>query len=180
MRITGTSKVISTLALVGALWLPGLASAQSKMGIIDFRAALQNTAEFKKKVEALEAEFKPRQDELQRLSLELQEIQAKLQSAQPAEAARLQAEGQAKQREAQRLNEDLQEDVQYKQEDMLRGAAQRMRDVITKIAGERGIDAVISIAALADPFEGRVMHLNTAIDLTDAATAAYDQAHPAQ
>ena len=168
------------LVLAGALWMPSMASAQSKIGVIDFRGALQNTAEFKKKVDALQAVFKPRQDELQRLSMELQDIQTKLQNATPQDAAQLQADGQAKQREAQRLNEDLQADVQYEQEDMLRGAAQRMRDVISKVAAEKGLDAVISMEALADPFEGRVMHLNAAMDLTDAASAAYDVAHPAK
>lgn len=180
MRMTRTRTVFSTLVLVGALWLPSMAPAQSKIGIVDFRGALQNTAEFKKKLEALEAEFKPRQDELQRLSRELQEIQTQLQSAQPQDGARLQADGQAKQREAQRLNEDLQADVRYEQEDMLRGAAQRMRDVIAKIAGEKSLEAVISAEALIDPFEGRVMYVDAAIDLTNAATAAYDLAHPLQ
>jgi Skp family chaperone for outer membrane proteins len=172
--------LFSTLVLVGALLLPSAASAQSKMGIIDFRAALQNTAELKKKVEALAAVLKPRQDELQRLSQELQSIQGQLQGAQPQDAARLQADFQDKQRQAQRLQEDLQADSQYRQEDVLRGAAQRMRDVISKLAAERGMDAVISVAALGDPFEGRLMYMNTSIDLTDAATAAYDQAHPVQ
>jgi len=180
MRMTRTTKMFSTLVLAAGLWLPCVASAQSKLGVIDFRAALQNTAEFKKKVDAMQAVFAPRQNELQRLSQELQEIQTKMQTAQPQDAAQLQAEGQAKQREAQRLNEDLEADVQYEQEDMLRGASQRMRDVISKIATAKGLDAVISVAALADPFEGRVMHLNKAIDLTDDATAAYDQAHPVQ
>lgn len=180
MRMTRTTKIVSTLVLGAALWLPSVASAQSKVGVIDFRAALQNTAEFKKKAEALQAVFEPRQNQLQRLSRELQDLQAKIQSAQPEDAARLQADGQTKQKEAQRLNEDLEADVQYEQEDMLRGAAQRMRDVISKIATAKGLDVVISVAALADPFEGRVMHLNTAIDMTDEATAAYDQAHPVQ
>ena len=180
MRMTQKRMLFSTLVLVGALCLPSAASAQGKTGVIDFRGALQNTAEVQKKLEALEADFKPRQEELQRLSRELQEIQAQLQSAQPQDAARLQADGQTKQRQAQRLSEDLQADLQYKQEDLLRGAAQRMRDVISKLAAERGLDAIISIAALYDPFEGRIMHLNPSIDLTDTATAAYDQAHPAQ
>ena len=179
MRMTRNKSLVATMAVLGALCLPFAASAQSKVGAVDFRLALQQTAEFKKAVQGLEAEFKPRQDELQQLSQALAEIQKKLQTAQPQEAAALQAEGQEKQRQAQRLNEDLQADLQYEQEDLLRGAAQRMREVIAKLAQERGLDLVVSGAALVDPFEGRLMYMNSAVDLTDAATAAYDQAHPA-
>jgi len=177
--MTRRKSIVATMAVLGALCLPFVASAQTKVGAIDFRLALQQTAEFKKAVQGLETEFKPRQDELQQLSQDLAGIQQQLQG-QPQNAAALQAEGQEKQRQAQRLNEDLQADLKYEQEDLLRGAAQRMRDVIAKIAQEKGLDVVISGAALVDPFEGRLMYLSAAIDLTEAATAAYDLAYPAQ
>ena len=180
MRMTRMKSLVLTMAAVGAFCLPVVVSAQTKIGTIDFRRALQNTAEFKEALKALEAEFKPRQDELQRLSQELAEIQKRLQTVQPQQAAQLQLEGQAKQRQAQRANEDLQSDLQYEQEDILRSSARRMREVLAKLAEEKGLDVVFSAAALVDPFEGRLIHLNSAIDLTDAATAAYDQAHPVQ
>lgn len=180
MRMTRMKSLVLTMAAVGVLCLPVVVSAQTKIGTIDFRTALQNTAEFKKALQSLQAEFKPRQDELQRLSQELAEIQKQMQTAQPQEAARLQQEGQTKQRQAQRVNEDLQADLQYEQEDILRNSAQRMRDVIAKLAEEKGLDVVFSSAALVDPFEGRLLYLNSGLDLTSAATAAYDAAHPVQ
>jgi len=180
MRMTRMKSLVLIMAAVSAFILPVVVCAQTKIGTIDFRTALQNTAEFKKAVQSLEAEFKPRRDELQQLSQELAEIQKKLQTAQPQEAAQLQQEGQIKQRQAQRINEDLQADVQYEQEDILRNSAQRMRGVIAKLAEEKGLDVVFSAAALVDPFEGRLLYLNSALDLTSAATAAYDEAHPAQ
>jgi len=180
MRMTRKKLLVATMAVLGALCPPFVASAQTKVGAIDFRLALQQTAEFKKAVQALETEFKPRQDELQQLSRDLATIQQQLETAQPQDVAALQADGQEKQRRAQRLNEDLQSDLQYEQEDLLRGAAQRMRDVIVKLAQEKSLDVVISGAALVDPFEGRLMYLSSTIDLTEAATAAYDLAYPAQ
>ena len=180
MRMTRMRSLVLTMAAVSAFSLPVVVSAQTKIGTIDFRTALQNTAEFKKALQSLEAEFKPRQDELQQLSQELAEIQKKMQTVPPQEAAQLQLEGQTKQRQAQRINEDLQSDLQYEQEDILRNSAQRMREVIAKLAEEKGLDIVFSGAALVDPFEGRLLYLNSALDLTIASTAAYDEAHPAQ
>lgn len=179
MRMIRKKSLVATMALLGALCIPFAASAQTKVGTIDFRLALQQTAEFKKAVQGLEAEFKPRQDELQQLSQDLASIQQQLQG-QPQNGAELQAEGEEKQRQAQRLNEDLQADLKYEQDDLLRGAATRMREVIAKIAQEKSLDVVISGAALVDPFEGRLMYLSPTIDLTAAATAAYDLAYPAQ
>ena len=67
------------MAALCAVALPQQAAAQTKVAVVDFQTALLNTAEIQKKAAELEAKYKPRQDEIEQLSQELQEIQAKLQ-----------------------------------------------------------------------------------------------------
>ena len=157
--------------LAASFAAPAQLAAQSKIGVIDFQKALLDTADMQAEAAKLEAEFKPRQDELEAVSNELQQIQVKLQSASPEEAARLQAEGAAKQREAQRLTEDLQSEVDYRREGVLQKGAQRMREVLDKLRGEQSYDLIVDASA--------AYTFNPALDITSEATAAYDAAYPA-
>lgn len=159
---------IAPIALLGALAAPAV--AQSSMAVLDFQAALTDTAEIKKEAEKLEAKYGPKRQRLESLSQELQDIQAKLQSATGQAALDLQADGQRKQREAQRLNEDLQADIEFDRNAILQRAGQRMRDVINALAAERGYDLIVDVQS--------VFFRKDALDITPAVTAAYDAKHP--
>lgn len=155
-----------------ALSLSAPLSAQSKIGVVDFQQALLATADMQKQAAGLEAKYKPRQEELDQLAGELQQIQQQLQSATGTQAQQLQADGARKQREAQRLSEDLQSEVDFERERILQGGAQRMREVLETLRNDQGLDLLVDV--------GSVISFNSALDLTSAATAAYDAAHPAQ
>ena len=154
-----------------ALSLTSTLAAQSKVGVVDFQQALLATADMQKQATALEAKFKPRQEEMDTLARELQEIQGKLQTASGAEAAQLQNEGARKQREAQRLGEDLQSEVDFERDSILQGGAARMREVLEALRAERGLELLVDVSS--------VISFDSALDLTSAATAAYDAKHPA-
>ena len=68
---------IAVLALVSA----PAASAQMKVGVINFQRAMSETAEIKKAQADLEKKFKPRQDALDKLQRELSDIQTQLQAS---------------------------------------------------------------------------------------------------
>lgn len=158
-------------AALCAVALPQQAAAQTKVAVVDFQTALLNTAEIQKKAAELEAKYKPRQDEIEQLSQELQEIQTKLQSAAADQAQSIQAEGERKQRRAQRLSEDLQSDVEFDRQGILAAAGSQMRAVIQALRTEKEVDLIVDISG--------VLAFDAAIDLTQAATAAYDAKHPA-
>ena len=164
---------LKTLRLVAlaALALAAPLAAQTKIGVVDFQQALLATADMQKQAGNLEAKFKSRQEELDRLAAELQQIQTQLQSATGQQAVQLQNDGARKQREAQRLSEDLQSEVDFERDRILQGGAQKMRDVLQKLREEKALDLIVDISS--------VISFNTALDLTGAATAAYDTAHPA-
>ncbi len=153
-----------------ALTLSSPLAAQTTVGVINFQQALLATADMQKKAAALETQFKPRQEKLDAIAVELREIQTKLQSATAQAAAQLQADGTRKQREAQRLSEDLQAEIDFERERILQAGAQRMRAVLDALRVEKGMDMLVEA--------GTVLAVDLSLDLTEAATAAYDAAHP--
>lgn len=150
-----------------------VASAQTRLAVCNFQSALLETAEIKKAQADLEAKYKPRQAQGERLQKELQDIQQQLQNAdklRPEVAANLQQSGQRKQRELQRLSDDLNADVERDRQDILQRSQQRMQDIIRKLGEEKGVDGVVEA--------GTMIFFKPALDITKEATAAYDKAHP--
>jgi len=162
--------------------IPGLillltpAFAQTKVGVVNFQRALLETAEIRKASAELEAKFKPRQAELEKIRKEIEDIQQKLQSLAgkltPQAESEMNFQLQRKQRDFQRLSEDLQSDVDEERNEILTRAGQRMRDVINKLAEEKGLDVIIDA--------GNTLFFKAALDLTQEAIAAYDKAFPAK
>ncbi len=162
------------LVCATGLLSPSTASAQFKVGVINLQRAVLGTEEIKKASNEMQAKFKPRQDALDKLQKEMADIQAKLQSPQlpPVQQTDLTAEGQRKQREAQRITEDLQADVERDRNDILQRAAQRMGEVVKKMADEKGLDLVVDTT--------NAVFFKPALEITEEAIAAYDKTFPAK
>jgi outer membrane protein len=154
--------------------LASLASAQMKVGVVNSQKALLDTDELKKASAALEAKFKPKQDELLKLQNDLQSIQQQLASGKLNQQAMadLQLQGQRKQRDAQRLSDDTQAEFDRDRQDVLAKAADKMTAVIKKLAEDKAIDVVMDVTA--------TIYVKPALDLTADATAAYNKANPAK
>src|SRR5262245_1725506 len=105
---------MSRFTLPSLFLLACVASAQMKVGVINFQRAVLTTEEMKKASNELQAKYKPKQDQLDKLQKDLADIQAKLQDPKTPQnvGAELQVEGQRKQREAQRITEDVQGDAE--------------------------------------------------------------------
>ena len=151
-----------------------VASAQVKVAVINTQKALADTDELKKASAAVEAKYKPRQDEMTKLQADLQSIEQQLNSGKLNQqaAADLQAQGTRKQRDAQRLQDDLQADFDRDRQEILGKASQKMQAVITKLAEEKGMDVIID--------SSQTLFFKPALDLTTDATTAYNKANPAK
>ena len=163
------------LAALGAgLVLPARAPAQVKVGIINMQRAVLGTDEIKKASADMQAKFKPRQDQLDKLQKDMADIQSKLQTQQmpPAAQADLTAEGQRKQREAQRISEDLQADVERERTDILQRASSRMAEVVKKLAEDKGLDVIVDTTT--------TVFYKPALEVTEEAMAAYNKTYPAK
>ena len=169
----------SSLALAvcaaGLFSIPS-AMAQTKVGVVSLQKAILETAEIKKANNEMQAKYKKRQDELDKASRELSDIQTQLQAAQgklsAAGEADLTARGQRKEREAKRLEEDLRADVERDRNDILTRAQQRMLEIVKKVSDEKGLDCVVEASA--------VITFKPALDITTDVVASYDKAYPAK
>ena len=170
LGLRGLSRlVVLSLPLLAAC----AASAQVKVAIVDAQGALAATAEVKKIQTDLEAKYKARNDEYQRLQKELQAIQAQLSLGDkltPQAQSDLTVQSTRKQREWQRVGEDLQADVDRERNDILTKTSAKLKQVIEKMAAEKGFDLVVDAAD--------TVYFKPALDITKEVTAAYDKANP--
>ena len=162
-------KFLAVLILATIASLP--LSAQTKFGLVDFQTAMLATKEMQAEAAKMEAEFKPQQDALTKLTDEMQALQQRIVAATDAQQqAQLQAEGAAMQRRFDRMREDMQSAIDFRREGVLQKGAARMREILEKLRVEKGLDAVIDTSS--------IYVYNPAMDLTTEATAAYDAAYP--
>ncbi len=169
-RSMATRAALLCLALAP---LATVASAQLKVAVVNVQQAMLDSDDLKKVSAQLEAKFKPRQDELQKMQSELQSIQQQVNSGKLSQQglADMQVQGQRKQRDAQRLSDDLQQEFDHDRQDILAKAAQRMQEVVKKLAEERGYDMVVDVS--------QTLYFKPALDITPDALAAYNKAYPA-
>jgi outer membrane protein len=167
----GLRLAMACLALV-SLSKAGL--SQTKVAIVSMQRAVLGCAEIKKASAEMETKYKPRQQEMEKLQRELAGIQQQLQTnagkLTPAAEAELNAQGQHKQRELQRMDDDLKADVTAERNDILGNTGRKMREVVHKLAEDKGLDVVVD--------EQSTLFFKPALDLTAEAITAYDKAYP--
>ncbi len=147
--------------------------AQTKAAVVNLQAAVFGTAEAKKADADMQARFKPRQDELQNLSKEIDSLSARIQSGKltPQEENDVTTLGKRRQTELQRKQDDYNADAQAFRDEVVQKMGAKMQAVVKKLAEEKGYDLVLE-ASTAIYFKG-------AMDITNDAIAAYDKANPA-
>jgi outer membrane protein len=154
--------------------LSQIASAQVKVAVVNLQDAVFKSAEILKADAEMQARFKPRQDEITRVTAEGNDLVAKGNAGQgkmtELALADIQAQIQRKQRDLQRLQEDLNADVERDRNEVLTKASQKMGDVVKKLAEEKGFDLVVDSST--------TLYFKTALDLTADAIAAYNKAYP--
>ena len=162
------------LVLMAALSVTASYAQTLKVAIISGQKAVSDTQEFKKAQAAIEAKFGPRQQEVQQLSGQLEQIQQQLRAPNVTQEQEQQLtyQGQQKQKQLQRLNEDLQADFNRERADVLGRVGPRMQEVIKKLAEAKGLDVVIDLS--------NTLYVKPALDITAEATAAYDKEYPAK
>ena len=168
--------VLRPLVVCSALFtIAQLATAQTKVAVINLQKAVFDTAEIKKANVEMQATLKPRQDQANKLQQEIADIAKRLQT----DAAKLtdQAtfdlnnEGKRKQVEVQRINEDLQADADRLRQEILSKSSEKMQEIVKKLAEEKGLDLVVDTQV--------ALYFKPVMEITGEATAAYDKAYPA-
>jgi outer membrane protein len=180
---------VAVAALVTAMVVPAAAWAQTgaarttdpvpnKIGVLNMQVAITSTQEGKQDAGLLQAKFLPRQQELQNLTKQIQEIDTRLQTASntlsDAEKYRLADEGQSLQRELKRKQQEAQEDYQDAQDDMINQLGRKLMTVLDKYSSENGYAVVIDTSSQQTP----VIYAANGVNITEDIVKLYDQTYP--
>lgn len=161
----------------GGAAAPAAAAGPLKVGVLDVRQAIVNTAEGKQAQAELQSQFTPRQTELENLRRQIQDIQTRLQTGERTlsdeEKARLQRQGEVLSRRFQRLQDDLREEAQAADQEVFERIGRKMRDVLDRYSRENAFTVVFDVSSGAG-----IVYVNNSIDVTQDIIRLYDQAFP--
>jgi outer membrane protein len=179
--------VVGALALSATMNLPIVlaqsagspaATAPSKVGILDVRQAIGNTAEGKQAAAELQSRYAPRQAELDAIRKQIDDIQNRLQTGQRTlsddEKRRLSIEADRLSRLGQRKQESLREDLQDEEQDLLQRIGPKMREVVDRYARENAIALILDSSSQTSG----IVYMSNAIDITQDIIRLYDAAYP--
>jgi len=170
----------ATLCLLGtAVYGQGAAAAPAgKIAVLNVRQAIVTTAEGKQASAELQSQFAPRQNELEGLNKQINDLRQQLAANQTTwsdeQKAKAQTQGQRLAAQLDRKNNELQEDVNAAQADVVDRIGRKMMDVLDRYARENGFTAVFDSSAQNSP----IIYASNSIDVTQEIIRLYDQQHP--
>lgn len=175
---------LSTFCMLGiaAVRAQGTASAGSatgsKVGVINVRQAIVTTSEGKQASAELQSQFAPRQNELEGLNKQINDLRQRLSAGgstlSDEEKQRLTVQGQRLTAQLERKQNELQEDVNTAQADVVDKIGRKMMDVLDRYARENGYVAIFDSSAQNSP----ILYASNNIDVTQEIIKLYDQAYP--
>ncbi len=185
MRLNDRAIVLAALLLTPALggWAQSTggnspAATASRVGVLNVRQAIVNTAEGKQASAELQSQFASRQNELEALRKRIEDAQNRLRSGERTlsddEKLRLQREGELLARQFQRKQDEFQEDMNGAQGEVVDRIGRKMLDVLDRYARENGYTAVFDSSAQNSP----VIYASSQVDVTQDIIRLYDQAYP--
>ena len=156
---------------------PGSATG-TKIGVINVRQAIASTSEGKQAGAELQSQFAPRQNELEGLNKQINDLRQRMDASSGKlsqdEQVRLQREGETKARQLQRKQDEYQEDVNAAQAEVFDRVGRKMIDVLDRYARENGYVAILDTSAQNTP----ILFASTNIDVTQDIVKLYDAAYP--
>jgi outer membrane protein len=192
-RITTASRSRGTLLrgsvlAAAALFVTAGANAQApaaagaatagKTGVINIRQAIASTAEGKQAGAELQSQFAARQNELEGLNKQINDLRQRLDASQgklsAEEQGRLTRQGEVMARQLQRKQDEYQEDVNAAQADVFDRIGRKMVDVLDRYARENGFIVMLDSSAQNTP----ILFVSPNIDVTQDIVRLYDNAYP--
>jgi outer membrane protein len=154
------------------------AAVTGKTGVINIRQAIASTAEGKQAGAELQSQFSARQNELEGLNKQINDLRQRLEAGRGKisddEAARLQRQGEVMARQLQRKQDEYQEDVNAAQAEVFDRVGRKMVDVLDRYARENGYVVILDSSAQNTP----ILFASTNIDVTQDIVRLFDGAYP--
>lgn len=172
----------ATLAVPGVWAQTGGAThadpATLKVGVLNMEAAITGTQEGKQASNELAAKFAPRQNELQSLQKQIQDIGTRLQTTSNTlsdeERYRLQRESDTLNRTYQRKQQEARDDFQDAQQDLINSLGRKLMTVLDKYSADNGYAVIFDTSSQQTP----VIYAARTVDVTQDIIKLYDQTYP--
>jgi outer membrane protein len=164
------------------VWAQGNSSAAPaavvKIGVLNVRNAIVSTAEGKQASAELQSQFAPRQNDLESLNKQIEDIRNRLRAGERTlseeEKTRLQRQGELSTRQLERKQTELQDDLNAAQSEIIDRIGRKMIDVLDRYARENGYTVVFDSSAQNTP----VIYASSQSDVTQEIIRLYDQGYP--
>jgi outer membrane protein len=154
------------------------AAVTGKVGVINIRQAIASTAEGKQAGAELQSQFAARQNELEGMNKQINDLRQRLEAGRgkisDEESARLQRQGEVMARQLQRKQDEYQEDVNAAQAEVFDRVGRKMVDVLDRYARENSYVVILDSSAQNTP----ILFASTNIDVTQDIVRLYDGAYP--
>jgi outer membrane protein len=181
-RMIIRTAALAAACLLGTVAVHAQAAAGAangtKIGVINVRQAIVSTVEGKQASAELQTQFAPRQNELEGLNKQINDLRQRLQSGSATlseeEKARLTTQGQRNAAQLERKQNELQEDVNAAQAEVVDRIGRKMMDVLDRYSRENGFVAIFDSSAQNSP----ILYASSNIDVTPEIIKLYDQAYP--
>jgi len=176
--ITAAMAVFCMAAVPGVRAQATAAAAPVKIAMINVRNAIVATAEGKQAQAQLQSQFAPKQNELQGIQKQVEDLQRRLtegaRTLSDDEKAKMQRQGELLTRRLQRGNDDLNEELTAAQGDVVDGIGRKLLEVLDRYSRENGYTAVFDTSAQGSP----VVYGSSQSDITQEIVRLYDEAYP--
>lgn len=157
----------------------GLAPSGVKIGVINVQQAISSTGEGKQAAVELETQFGARQQELDSLNKQVNDIRQRLSSGTNLtddQRENLNAQGTRISQRLQRKQNEYNEDLNAAQLERVNEIGRKMIAVINRFATEGGYTAILDSSAQNSP----VLFASKNVDVTQDVIRLYDQSNPAK
>ena len=152
----------------------------TKIGVVNIQQAIQECAEGKKEIDALQQRFSPKQVELKQLSDDVENLKKQYQAqgdklSDEEKSSRAKAID-TKQKALQRNYEDAQAEFQQAEQDVINRIGSKMVAVLEKYANANGFAVVLDVS---NPQTSPVLWATQGTVITKELVDAYDKENPA-
>lgn len=168
--------ILPLLVLASALGARAQAQAPPKFAIMNMQEVILETKDGKQAVIDLKAKFAPREQEFQKRTAELQQMQDQLRKTENTisdeKKAEITREIDTRTKSLQRDTDDAREDVNQEQQKMLNQLGGRIMQVVNKYATDKGYTMVFDVSGQPN----NILFAPPSIDITHDIIVAYDAA----
>jgi outer membrane protein len=172
--------VLAALVMIPSAWAQGGAAAPEKIGILNMQIAITSTAEGKQASAELQAQFAPRQAELENIRKQIEDVQTRLRNGASTlsddEKQRLARENESLTRNYQRKQQDFNDDGNEAQREVIDRIGRKLMEVVEKYARDNGYSIILDNSSQNTP----VIFSANGVDISQDIIRLFDQAYPAK